>query len=72
MGNLCINHGCAYADDITLVAAPPIDLQALINICTDYADAWRFSYGLKKTACMVIGRCPRQRPPTWFLKQEAL
>jgi hypothetical protein len=71
MGNLCINH-MTYADDITLVAVQPSDFQALLIICTDYADAWRFSYGLKKTACMVIGRCPLQSPPTWFLKKEPI
>ena len=67
IGNECFNH-VAYADDITLVAAQPADLQDLMNLCTDYADKWRFSYGLKKTMCMVAGRCPFVPAPTWQLK----
>jgi len=62
----------AYADDVTLVAAQPDDLQALINKCTDYADKWRFTYGLKKTTCMIIGRCPMTTLPSWELKGEPI
>jgi hypothetical protein len=65
-------NSVAYADDVTLMAALPDDLQCLINACTRYADKWRFKYGFKKTVCMTAGRCPLSSPPSWTLKNEPI
>ena len=61
-------NSMAYADDLTLFAALPEDLQDLIDMCTDYADRWRFRYSYKKTKCLVAGRCHFSTPPKWTLK----
>jgi hypothetical protein len=71
IGPDCYNS-IAYADDISLIAALPNDLQSLIDVCTNYADRWRFTYGLKKTKCMTIGKCMFQVPPQWTLKDHPI
>ena len=43
----------AYADDITLLSTILPDLQHLINLCTDYAQTWRFDFGIKKIKMYV-------------------
>jgi exonuclease III len=62
----------AYADDISLVAAQPQDLQELISICADYASHWRFSFGIKKSRCMIAGKCPLMSGPSWTLHDKNL
>ena len=61
-----IFNSVAYADDITLFASTIPGLQRLIDTCHLYSKQWLFRYGIKKTKCMVIGRCPF-REPSWSL-----
>ena len=46
----------AFADDVTLLSCTVSGLQHLIDICYNYAQRWRFSFGVKKSKCMVIGK----------------
>ena len=67
IGSHCYNS-FAYADDVTLMSCLPEDLQCLINICEAYAEQWRFSFGLKKTQCMTVGKSSYSTPPSWTMK----
>jgi hypothetical protein len=40
-------NGFAYADDINLFCTTVPGLQTLINICSNYASKWHFSFGIK-------------------------
>ena len=57
----------AYANDVSLIANTITDLQAMINICTNYANKWRFSFGIKKSKCFIAGDIPFQSSPKWEL-----
>jgi hypothetical protein len=35
-----------YTDDVTLMKSCSDDLQKMINMCTDYAEKWCFSFGV--------------------------
>ena len=54
IGNLHLNS-FAYADDISLMSATVTGLQQLIDVCFEYAQEWRFTFGLKKSQCMISG-----------------
>ena len=65
-------NALAYADDINLISLCVMDLQNLINICEWYAKKWRFSFGIKKTKCMIVGRTHFKDPPRWTLSGNAI
>ena len=71
VGNYLFNS-VAYADDIDLLSLTTCDLQNLIDICFNYAKLWRFSFGIKKTKCMVAGRNLLKSIPTWHLGQQKI
>ena len=70
----CEHHGCkvgrcninvlGYADDVTLISNRVTDLQNMINKCSAYAKKWRFSYGLKKSKCMIVNGETFNTPPS--------
>ena len=39
----------AYADDVSLFSSTVPGLQGLIDICSVYANKWRFKFGIVKT-----------------------
>ena len=57
----------AYADDVNLASLTVVDLQRLIDICYSYSRKWRFSFGIKKTMCMISGHLPFTESPIWNL-----
>ena len=61
-------NNLTYADDITLVSATCTGLQRLMNVCTNYADEWRFRFGVKKTQLMIVGKEILNPRPTLQLK----
>jgi hypothetical protein len=62
----------AYADDINLFSATIPGLQNLINICKEYANVWRFRFGINKTKCMISGKVPYEEGPSWTLGDHAI
>ena len=40
-----------HVDDVTVYSSTIHDLQFLIKMCADYAQNWRFNFGIKKTKC---------------------
>ena len=62
----------AYADDVTLFSPTVTGLQDLINICHEYANKWRFRFGLCKTKCMVTGRVKFISEPRWTLNDNLI
>ena len=64
----------AYADDISLVNTTVPGLQKLIDICTRYAQTWRFRFGIKKSQGMSIGYKPDcfTSKSVWYLNNNAL
>ena len=58
---------CAYADDLTVFASSITGLQRLIDISQKYSNDWKFSFGLKKSSCMIIGKCGWKHEPRWKL-----
>ena len=65
-------NNCTYADDITLLSATCTGLQKLMDICTSYADVWRFRFGVKKTQLMIVGREILQSRPSLHLKSDEI
>ena len=70
---LCIGdklyNSFAYADDITLFCVTVPGLQKLNDICNEYANTWRFNFGIQKSKCMAAGtgnKCYKS-DPVWFL-----
>ena len=66
IGNLHLNS-FAYADDISLMSATVTGLQQLIDVCFEYAQEWRFNFGLKKSQCMISGKSSLKGLPSWSL-----
>ena len=50
-----------YADDLTLIADSPGDLQAMLDIVSSYACKWRYRFNAQKSTIMVFGEAPRSR-----------
>ena len=63
----CGINNFAYADDITLLSSTITGLQSLIDLCHSYASEWRFSFGLKKSKCMTVGRKLFSEQPKWYI-----
>ena len=64
-----IFNSFAYADDINLFSLTVPDLQCLIDMCWEYSRRWRFSFGIKKSRCMISGGNNFLREtPSWYLK----
>ena len=53
----------AYADDITLISTNVQDLQNLIDVCVANSKRWRFKFGVEKSKCMIVGKCPLYQDP---------
>ena len=62
----------AYADDVTLFSSTITGLQNLIDICSKYANDWRFRYGWKKSKCMTVGSIAFMNSVNWHLDEMAL
>ena len=45
-----------YADDIALLAHSPHQLQQMVDVCTQYAAEWRFSFNAAKCVVQIAGR----------------
>ena len=58
-----------YADDIVLLAETSEDLQAMLNVVTEYSKRWRFRLNPKKgkSEVMLFGRKPRNKDRKWWL-----
>ena len=65
-------NNVTYADDITLISATVTGLQSLVDICSDYADRWRFRFGLKKSRCLSVGDTRMLEEPQWFLSGDKM
>ena len=63
-------NAIAYADDITITNAK--GLQCLIDMCSMYSDRWRFTHGIEKSKCMIIGKSPFTCEPLWRLNDIIL
>lgn len=63
---------CAYADDLTVFASSVGGLLKLIDISATYSNEWRFSFGLKKTSCMTIGKRIWRDEPRWRLGESLI
>ena len=50
-----------YADDLTLIANSPDELQGMLNIVHSYAKKWRYSINADKSAVMVFGESAKSR-----------
>ena len=50
-----------YADDLTLIASSPDELQGMLNIVHSYAKKWRYSINADKSAVMVFGESAKSR-----------
>ena len=37
-----------------------------------YSLRWRFKFGIEKSKCIVIGKCPLQKEPQWWLGNNTL
>ena len=51
-------NSTAYADDITLFSTNVPNLQNLIDICVAYKEMWKLKFGVEKSKCMIVGKCP--------------
>lgn len=71
LGQTLIN-AFAYADDITVLSPTVQGLQTLIDTCQEYANDWRFKFGIKKTKCMSINDNMFKRTPKWSLGKETI
>ena len=60
----------AYADDVNLWSLSSVDLQTLIDICFQYSVTWRFTFGIKKTKCMIVGKNSFHDFPIWKLGDQ--
>ena len=62
----------AYADDITLFNPTVTGLQKLIDVCNSYSKKWRFTFGIKKSKCMISNRTPFACQPKWLLGNQPI
>ena len=62
----------AYADDISVFSPTVSGLQDLINICYSYAQKWRFTFGIKKSKCMIAGKNLLVSDPSWTLGDKVI
>ena len=53
VAGVCVNH-ISYADDMVLLAPSAKALQALLNICSDFANLNDIVYNSTKTVCMTF------------------
>ena len=65
-------NSMAYADDITLFSTNVQDLQNLIDVCDAYSKRWKFKFGVEKSKCMIVGKCPLYQDPKWRLGDKCL
>jgi hypothetical protein len=61
-----------YADDILLCSTTSSGLQQLINISVNYVSGYGLRFNPSKTVCMISGRNPFIRMPTWNINGEDL
>ena len=66
MGNTLFNS-FAYADDVSVFASTIPGLQQLVDICYEYAQTWRFKFGILKTKCMTAGKQILNSVPQFLL-----
>ena len=61
-----------YADDLTLIASSPEDLQSMIDIVAQYAKKWRYCLNPQKSKVVVFGS--KAPPPftSWSINVEKL
>ena len=62
----------AYADDISVFSPTVSGLQDLINTCYSYAQEWRFTFGIKKSKCMIAGKNLLVSDPSWTLGDKVI
>ena len=46
----------ANADDVNLWSLSSVDLQTLIDIGFQYSVTWRFTFGIMRTNCIIVGK----------------
>jgi len=68
----CSLNSFAYADDVNLLCTTAPGLQRLINICANYADKWRFKFGIRKTKCMIVSGESLSNEPVWQLNGDTI
>ena len=66
-----------YADDLSLVAATPCDLQCMLDIVYDYSNKWRYQFNTTKSVVMVFGESQKSRLQArttrhWYLGDHQL
>ena len=49
------------------MSATVTGLQQLIDVCFEYAQEWRYTFGLKKSQCMISGKSSLKDLPSWSL-----
>lgn len=60
-------NSMAYADDITLFSLTVPGLQDMIDICSEYANMWRFTFSMSKSKCLCVGPRHLRSDPKWHL-----
>ena len=55
----------AYSDNITLFSTH-------FQVCVAYSKMWKFKSGVKKSKCMIVGKCPLYQEPKWKLRDKCL
>jgi hypothetical protein len=71
IGSHCFSAS-AYADDICMMSSTVPGLQRLIDICTNYAEKWRFRFNPHKTKCLISGRGILKTEPKWLLNGDVI
>ena len=71
LGDVHLNS-FAYADDVSLISSTVPGLQRLIDLCCNYAQRWRFRFGLKKTKCFVSGKHSFGKEPIWKIDNQVI
>ena len=61
-----------YADDITLFSTTVQELQNQIDVYVAYSKRWRFKYGVEKSKCAIVGKCPLNQKPKWSFGDKCL
>jgi hypothetical protein len=65
-------NSVAYADDVTVFSSSVSGLQKLIDTCYSYAKQYRFTFGQKKSKCLVLGKSSLPQKPLWRLGDSQL
>ena len=70
--NKTLINSVVFADDVTVFSSTVVGLQELIDTCFQYAQKYRFKFGVRKSKCLVMGPPLLTTKPTWKLGEATL